>query len=102
MLSYFLRHVISAGALLDVQTCLPRAHSVRGVATLLSILRNWLISKVLEAAASWRLRNALSSFLRHVISSAGALRGDQTNPPQAHSLRGVATYAAFLRNWSVS
>ena len=41
-------------------------------------------------------KNSLSYFLRQVISSAGALQGDQTGPPRAHSIRGVATSTAFF------
>ena len=37
-------------------------------------------------------------FFRHVIPSAGALRDDQPSFPRAHSIRGVATSAAFLCN----
>ena len=44
-------------------------------------------------------KNALSFFLRHVTIDADAL-WEGTNP-RAHSIRGVATSAVFLRNWSV-
>ena len=44
-------------------------------------------------------RNALSYFLRQVISYAGAIQSDQTSLPRAHSIRGVATSTAFLHNW---
>ena len=47
-------------------------------------------------------KNALSYFLRQIISSAGALRGDPTSLRLAHSIGGVATSAAFLHSWSVS
>ena len=48
--SYVLREVISeAGAVRQDVAALLRAHSVRGVATSVSFLRNWSISKVLEA-----------------------------------------------------
>ena len=43
-------------------------------------------------------KNALSYFLRQVISSAGALRGDPTSLPRAHSIGGVATSATFLHS----
>ena len=52
--SYFLREVISeAGAVRQDVAAPLRAHSVRGVATSVSFLWNWSISKVLEAA-TWR------------------------------------------------
>ena len=38
-----------------------RAHSAQGVATSVSFLRNWSISKVLEAA-SWRSNSVFASF----------------------------------------
>ena len=58
----FLREVISeAGAVRDVVAAPLRAHSVRGVATSVSFLRNWSISKVLEAA-TWR-SNSLNASL---------------------------------------
>ena len=47
-------------------------------------------------------KNVLSYFLRQVISSVGAITGDQISLPRAPSIRGVATSAAFLCNWSVS
>ena len=46
-------------------------------------------------------KNTLSFFIICVIVDAGAsLEGSL--PPRSHSVRGVATSAAFLRNWSVS
>ena len=45
-------------------------------------------------------KNALSFFLRRVIIDADALWEGAT--PRAHSIHGIATSAAFLRNWSVS
>ena len=42
-----------AVAILGDRSCLPRAHSIRGVATSAALLRNWSVSKVLEAA-TWR------------------------------------------------
>ena len=47
-------------------------------------------------------KNALSYFIRESISNAGALRSAEGQAPRAHSVRGVSTSAAFLRNWSVS
>ena len=66
--SYFLREVISeAGAVRQDVAAPLRAHSVRGVATSVSFLRNWLISKVLEAA-TWRSNSVFASFYFRDIS----------------------------------
>ena len=46
-------------------------------------------------------KNALSFFLREVISAAGATR-PQVGPLRAHEVRSVSTSVAFHRNWSVS
>ena len=43
-------------------------------------------------------RNAVSYFLREVISEAGAVRQDVAASLLAHSVRGVATSVSFLRN----
>ena len=60
--SYFLREVISEAGAVRVDVAAPlRAHSVRGVATSVSFLRNWLISKVLEAA-TWQSNSVFASF----------------------------------------
>ena len=47
-------------------------------------------------------KNAVSCFLREVISEAGAVRQDVAAPLRAHSVRGVTTSVSFLRNWSIS
>ena len=47
-------------------------------------------------------KNAVSYFLREVISEAGAVRADVAAPLCAHSVRGVATSVSFLQNWSMS
>ena len=47
-------------------------------------------------------KNAISFFLREVISGAGAVRGSEGQPLRAHSIRGVSASVAFLRNQSVS
>ena len=44
-----------------------RAHSIRGVATSVAFLRNWSVSKVLEAAA-WRSNSVLASFYLKDVS----------------------------------
>ena len=59
--SYFLRLVIPAGNPQDDQTSLPRAHSIRDVATSAAFLHNWSVSKVLEAA-TWRSNPVFASF----------------------------------------
>ena len=46
-------------------------------------------------------KNVLLLFLRQVISDAGAIWDISAGPPRAHSVRGVATLAVFLCNWSV-
>ena len=46
-------------------------------------------------------KNAVSFFLREVISAAGAAR-PQVGPLRAHEVRSVSTSVAFHRNWSVS
>ena len=46
-------------------------------------------------------KNAISCFLRKVIAGAGASK-EPGVAPRAHSIRGVATSAAFHKNWSIS
>ena len=46
-------------------------------------------------------KNAVSFFLREVISAAGATR-PQVGPLRAHEVRSVSTSVTFHRNWSVS
>ena len=46
-------------------------------------------------------KNGLSFFLRQTISDAGAVGADEGQAPRAHSIRGVSTSVAFLKNWSV-
>ena len=60
--SCFLMEVISEAGAVRQDVAVPlRAHSVRGVATPVSFLRNWSISKVLEAA-TWRSNSVFASF----------------------------------------
>ena len=47
-------------------------------------------------------KNAVSYFLREVISEAGAVRQDVAAPLHAYSVRGVATSVSLLRNRSIS
>ena len=46
-------------------------------------------------------KNAISYFLREVITESGASK-EPGEVPRAHSIRGVATSAAFHSNWSIS
>ena len=47
-------------------------------------------------------KNAVSFFLRSLISSAGALGGDEGQSPKAHNVRPMATSVAFMKNWSLT
>ena len=61
-ISFFLREVISdAGAVREVEGQSVKAHSIRGMATSVAFMRNWSISKVLEAA-TWKSTTVFSSF----------------------------------------
>ena len=63
-----MREVISeAGAVRDDAAPPFRAHCVCGVSTSVTFLRNWLISKVLEAA-TWRSNSVFASFYFKDIS----------------------------------
>ena len=75
--SFFLQEVISgAGAVRGSEGQPLRAHSIGGVSTSVAFLRNWLVSKVLEAA-TWRSRSVLSSFyfkdIQHVFEGLKSL-----------------------------
>ena len=60
-LSFFLRQVIFDTSAVEEGTLPLRNHSVRAVATLAAFLRNWSVSKVLEAA-TWRSNPAFACF----------------------------------------
>ena len=47
-------------------------------------------------------KNALSYFLREVISGVGAVREVAGSSLRVHSIRGVSTSTLFMQNWSVS
>ena len=67
-LSFFLRHVIIGAGTADlVAESSVRAHSIRGVATSVAFLRNWSVSKVLEAA-TWRSNSVFASFYLKDVS----------------------------------
>ena len=53
-ISYMLRAVIVQSGASSQSGQVPRAHSIRGIATSFAFLRNWSLRSVLEAA-SWRL-----------------------------------------------
>ena len=67
-LSYFIRRVIiDSGAAGDGVS--PRAHSVRVVATSVLFMRNWLVSRILEAA-TWKSNPVFASFYLRDVSLA--------------------------------
>ena len=67
-LSYFIRRVIiDSGAAGDHVS--PRAHSVRGVATSVLFMRNWSVSRMLEAA-TWKSNPVFASFYLCYVSLA--------------------------------
>ena len=67
-LSYFIRRVIiDSGAVGDGVS--PHAHSVRGVATSVLFMRNWSVSRVLEAA-TWKSNLVFASFYLRDVSLA--------------------------------
>ena len=47
-------------------------------------------------------KNAISYFLRQVITGAGAVGVGVGQAPRAHSVRGMAASVAFARNCSIS
>ena len=60
--SFFLRETISgAGALSSDEGRGPRAHSIRGVSTSLTFLRNWSTKQVLTAA-TWRSNSTFAAY----------------------------------------
>ena len=60
-ISYFLREVIAEVGPSSETGVVPRAHSIRGVATSAAFHRNWSISSVLNAAC-WRSSSVFTSF----------------------------------------
>ena len=60
-ISYFLREVITEAGASSVAGVIPRAHSIRGVATSTAFHRNWSITGVLNAAC-WRSSSVVTSF----------------------------------------
>ena len=47
-------------------------------------------------------KNAISYFLREVISGAGAIHEGVAPSVRAHSIHGISTSVVFMQNWSVS
>ena len=73
-ISFFLRDlIVASGAVGVAEGPAPRAHEVRSVATSVAFMRNWLVTRVLEAA-TWRSQSVFSTFyLRDVASTLGDL-----------------------------
>ena len=59
--SYFLREVISESGASREPGVVPRAHSIRGVATSTAFHRNWSVSRVLDRAC-WKSSSVSASF----------------------------------------
>ena len=66
-LSFFIRQVILDAGTVDEDASLPRVHSIRGVAASAAFLRNWSVSKVLDAA-TWRSNLVFASFYLRDLS----------------------------------
>ena len=66
-LSFFLREVIRDSGAIVTSSAPVRAHSICGVATSVSFLRNWVVSKVLEAA-TWKSNSVFASFYLNDVS----------------------------------
>ena len=60
-ISYFLPKVIAEAGASSVANVVPRAHSIRGVATSTAFHRNWSLTSVLNAAC-WRSSSVFTSF----------------------------------------
>ena len=61
-----MREVIAEAGASSEAGVVPRAHSIRGVATSTAFHRNWSISSVVNAAC-WRSSSVLTSFcLKHL------------------------------------
>ena len=76
-ISYFLRETISGTrALRTDEAFLPRAHSIRGVSTSMTFVRNWSIKQVLHAA-TWKTNSTFASF--YLWEVAYSVRGTIVN-----------------------
>ena len=66
-ISYMLREVIVQSGASSQSGQVPRAHSIRGIATSSAFFRNWSLRSVLEAA-SWRPNTVFTSFYLRDLS----------------------------------
>ena len=66
-ISYMLREVIVQSGASSRSGQVPRAHSIRGIATSSAFFRNWSLRSVLEAA-SWRSNTVFTSFYLQDLS----------------------------------
>ena len=66
-ISYMLREVIVQSGASSQSGQVPRAHSIRGIATSSAFFRNWSLRSVLEAA-SWRSNTVFTSFYLRDLS----------------------------------
>ena len=60
-ISYFLQEIIAEAGASSVAGVVPRAHSIRGVATSTAFHRNWSITSIVNAAC-WRSSSVFTSF----------------------------------------
>ena len=66
-ISYMLHEVIVQSGASSQSGQVPRAHSIRGIATSSAFFRNWSLRSVLEAA-SWRSNTVFTSFYLRDLS----------------------------------
>ena len=66
-ISYLLRELIVQSGASSQSGQVPRAHSIRGIATSSAFFRNWSLRSVLEAA-SWRSNTVFTSFYLQDLS----------------------------------
>ena len=66
-ISYMLREVIVQSGASSRSGQVPRAHSIRGIATSSAFFHNWSLRRVLEAA-SWRSNTVFTSFYLRDLS----------------------------------
>ena len=66
-ISYMLREVIVQSGASSQSGQVPRAHTIRGIATSSAFFRNWSLRSVLEAA-SWRSNTVFTSFYLRDLS----------------------------------
>ena len=66
-ISFLLREIIVQSGASSGSGRVPRAHSIRGIATSSAFFRNWSLRSVLEAA-SWRSNTVFTSFYLRDLS----------------------------------